>query len=174
MAALVVQLKNADRMIASVKGALNGIEIAFADGRRGVVPYSELPEVGSVDNLKTIELPNAYEAVLHTKDGETVEIPWDFARAFCDASFRERAEQVAGRGRQAIGGRVRELRKASGLTQEELASRAKLGRVTLVRIENGEQSPRYETLLALARAMEREPAELLRTSEALSFKGQAS
>ena len=33
--------------------------------------------------------------------------------------------------------------------------------IPLVRIEKGEQSPRYETLVALARALGRPPAELL-------------
>lgn len=47
------------------------------------------------------------------------------------------------------------------MTQERLASEAGIGRVTLVRIENGEQSPRYETLVALAEALKRPPAELL-------------
>jgi len=33
------------------------------------------------------------------------------------------------------------------------ALNAGIGRVTLVRIEKGEQSPRYETLIALSRAL---------------------
>ena len=35
-----------------------------------------------------------------------------------------------------------------------LASAAGIGRVTLVRLEGGEQSPRYETLMAIARALD--------------------
>jgi len=50
---------------------------------------------------------------------------------------------------------VRALREAAGLTQEALAAAAGIGRVTLVRLEGGEQSPRYETLLALATALGR-------------------
>lgn len=162
MVALAAQLKNADRMITAVKGDASGIQVAFADGRSGLMPYSELPEVGSVENLKTIELPNAYEVVLRTRTGETIEIPWDFARSFCDASYRERIEGKAALGRSVIGERIRELRRASHLTQEELASLAGVGRVTLVRIEKGEQSPRHETLLALAKAMRRDAGDLLK------------
>ena len=49
-----------------------------------------------------------------------------------------------------LGKRIRNIRRTSGTTQENLASRAGIGRITLGRIERGEQSPRYETLLAIA------------------------
>ena len=47
------------------------------------------------------------------------------------------------------------------MTQERLAEAAEIGRVTLVRIESGEQSPRFETLSALADALRRPTTELL-------------
>ena len=47
------------------------------------------------------------------------------------------------------------------MTQQQLASKAGIGRVTLVRIENGEQLPRFETLAALADALQRPAADLL-------------
>ena len=47
------------------------------------------------------------------------------------------------------------------MTQEQLATAAGIGRVTLVRIENGERSPRYETLVALGGALGRPVGELL-------------
>lgn len=51
--------------------------------------------------------------------------------------------------------------EAAGLTQEKLAAAAGVGRVTIARIESGEQSPSYKTLLALAAALGVEPANLL-------------
>ncbi len=65
-----------------------------------------------------------------------------------------------------LGTRIRELREARNLTQEALADAAGIGRVTLVRIENGEQSPRFETLVALAQALGRPIQELLVGGEA--------
>ena len=65
-----------------------------------------------------------------------------------------------------VGSRIRQLREAARLTQEELATAAGIGRVTLVRIENGQQSPRYETLVALAGALGRPVAELLASEPA--------
>jgi DNA-binding XRE family transcriptional regulator len=53
------------------------------------------------------------------------------------------------------------------MTQANLAAAAGIGRITEVRIENGEQSPRFETLLALANVFKISVAELL-TGEILS------
>lgn len=161
MATLAVQLENADRMMVSARALSTGLEVAFADGCKGIVPFLDIPEVGTLANLENLELPNAYEVVLRSQKGEAVELPWDFARTYCDPSYRSRVEAEAATGRRSIGHRIRNLREEAHLTQEALASAAGVGRVTLVRLENGEQSPRYGTLLALAKAMNVEPAELL-------------
>ena len=148
-----VLVKNAERMMISVDLQKNGIEVAFADGNRGLVPFVEIPEVSEGASLASVELPNPYEVLLHTKAGDTAELPWDFVRHYCDDTYRVKVEAVALVGRQAIGTRIRQLREAAQLTQEALAREAGIGRVTLVRIEKGEQSPRYETLVAIARAL---------------------
>lgn len=156
-----VLVKNADRMMTSADPLKEGIEFTFADGRTGLVPFEAIPEVEEFENLASVELPNPYEAILHASSGKTVELPWDFVRHYCDASYRSRVEAVALAGRQAIGARIRQLRVSTGLTQEALAKAAKIGRVTLVRIENAEQSPRYETLVSLAQALGRPLQELV-------------
>ena len=156
-----VLVKNADRMMTLVSLLDDGIEMHFADGRSGLVPFADLPEVGQRAELSRVELPNPYEMILETVGGEQVEIPWDFARHYCDESYRPTIEAIAMRGRQTLGERVRRFRKSAGLTQEELAHAANMGRVTLVRIERGEQSPRYKTLAALAHALGKGVSELL-------------
>ena len=60
-----------------------------------------------------------------------------------------------------MGRRVRNLRKQADLTQVQLANAAGIGRVTLVRIENGSHSPRFCTLDAHAHALNRPVAQLL-------------
>jgi len=149
----VVLVKNAERMMTSAEPLQEGIEITFADGFRGLVPFVEIHEVDANEKLAKVELPNPYELVLHTDSGETVELPWDFVRHYCDSSYRPRVESVALAGRQAIGARIRQLRVSAGLTQQALAHAADIGRVTLVRIEKGEQAPRYGTLASLAHAL---------------------
>ncbi len=159
--ALAAYVRNADRMMTYARAVNEGIEMAFADGLTGLIPFAELPEIGDLSNLAAIELPNPYEIILRNNAGEATELPWDFARHYCDPSYESRVIAIATAGRQAIGSRIRQLREASGMTQAELATAASVGRVTLVRIESGEQSPRFETLAALADALKRPLAELL-------------
>lgn len=52
-----------------------------------------------------------------------------------------------------IGGRIAVERGRLGLTQWQLARRAGIGRVTLVRIENGQQDPTVTTLVRIADAL---------------------
>ena len=155
------------RMMTVARLLEDGIELRFADGARGLIPYSDLPEIGERTALSTLNLPNPSKIVLETTQGETVEIPWDFARHYCDASYRPTVEAMAMRGRHTLGQRIRRLRNAAGLSQDALAREAGIGRVTLVRLEKGEQTPRHKTLSAIARALEVGVSELLVESEFL-------
>ena len=157
----VVLVKNANRMMTTASLLDDGIELGFADGRKGLIPYGEVPEVRNREGISGLELPNPYEMVLRTVGGESVEIPWDFARHYCDATYRPTVEAIAALGRRTIGERVRRHRESAGLTQEALARAADIGRVTLVRLENGDQSPRFKTLKAVADALGMEAPDLL-------------
>ena len=157
----VVVVKNANRMMTTASLLDDGVELSFADGHKGLIPYGEIPEVRNREGISGLELPNPYEMVLQTAGGESVEIPWDFARHYCDATYRPTIEAIAALGRQSIGERVRRYRESAGLTQKALARAAEIGRVTLVRLENGEQSPRFKTLKAVADALGMEATDLL-------------
>ncbi len=148
-------------MKTSVSSVKEGIEVLFADGCKGLIPFADMPDVAALSNIESIELPNPYEIVIHSIEGGTVELPWDFARHYCDPAYQPRVETVALSGRQAIGARIRRLRESAGLTQQRLAEQAGIGRATLVRLEKGEYSPRYETLVALARALGKPSEQLL-------------
>ena len=149
----VVLVKNANRMMTSASLLDDGVELTFADGFRGLIPYANVPEVRERQGISGLELPNPYEMVLETAGGERVQIPWDFARHYCDSSYRPTAEALAAVGREALGERIRRFRGVAGLTQVDLARAAHVGRVTLVRIENGEQTPRFKTMDAIAQAL---------------------
>ena len=163
-----VLVKNANRMMTTASLLDDGIELSFADGLRGLIPYGEVPEVRDRQGVSGLELPNPYEMVLRTADGENVEIPWDFARHYCDATYRPTIEAIAALGRRTIGERVRRYRESAGLTQKGLARAADIGRATLVRLENGEQSPRFKTLKALAEVLGMEAQDLLVEPEFLT------
>lgn len=59
-----------------------------------------------------------------------------------------------------LGARVRELRKARGLTLEQAAGQAGLARSTLSKIENGQMSPTYDVLQRIMRGADLDIVEL--------------
>ena len=156
-----VMVKNANRMMIYADLLENGVELAFADGCRGVVPFAALPEIKGRSSVSALELPNPYEVIIVTDDDRQVELPWDFARHYCDQSYRPMVERVARQGRHTLGERIRQYRESAGFTQEALARAAGIGRVTLVRLENGEQTPRVKTLAAISQALGKQVQELL-------------
>ncbi len=156
-----VLVKNANRMMTVANLLEDGIELSFADGMRGLIPYDDIPEIKERAALSSLDLPNPYEIVLGTAFGEQIEIPWDFARHYCDAYYRPTIEAIAMTGRQTVGRRIRHFRESARLSQEDLASAADIGRVTLVRLEGGGQTPRFKTLDSIARALGIQVSELL-------------
>jgi len=50
--------------------------------------------------------------------------------------------------------KFKEVREAKGLTQEELAEKAKINRTTLSQVETGSRNATVSTLMRLAQAME--------------------
>ncbi len=52
-----------------------------------------------------------------------------------------------------VGETIRRLRKARGLSQEALGRKAKVARLTVIRIETGTQSPKLDSLERLAKAL---------------------
>ena len=156
-----VLVENAYRMMISATLLEDGIELVFADGHRGVVPFAALPEIKGRSGVSALELPNPYEAIVLIDEEQQVELPWDFVRHYCDQTYRPTIEAIARQGRHTLGGRIRQFRESAGFTQETLARTAGIGRVTLVRLENGEQTPRFQTLTAIAQALGKQVDDLL-------------
>jgi putative transcriptional regulator len=52
-----------------------------------------------------------------------------------------------------FGKRLRELREARGLTQEQLAGGAECSRFTVLKVESGSQEPAWPLAVAFARAL---------------------
>lgn len=59
-----------------------------------------------------------------------------------------------------VGGTIRRLRKAAGLSQEALAERAGLALRYVSGVERGEENPSLRSLVALAEALDIHPARL--------------
>ncbi|MFJ5143322.1 helix-turn-helix domain-containing protein [Streptomyces sp. NPDC088707] len=64
--------------------------------------------------------------------------------------------------RAALGDRMRELRTAAGLSQDQLADLIGMERRSIQRYESGERDPRYTELLLIADALSVPVAELVR------------
>jgi transcriptional regulator with XRE-family HTH domain len=56
-------------------------------------------------------------------------------------------------GGDTFAGRLRELREAAGLTQQQLAERAGMQTNTIARLERAEREPAWKTAIALAQAL---------------------
>ena len=65
----------------------------------------------------------------------------------------------------AIGRRVREFRKAAGLTQEQLSEKVDIAPQYLSRLETGRRTPSLDTIVALAEALDTTPAALIAEPE---------
>ena len=63
---------------------------------------------------------------------------------------RGRAEEDGGRAGMEIGGRIRELRTAAGMSQDDLAARVYVSRQTISSWENGKTYPDVQSLLLLS------------------------
>ena len=60
-----------------------------------------------------------------------------------------------------LGANIRRLRKAKGLTQEQLAHRAGMAMRYVAGVERGEENPSLRFLVKIAEALGAEPADLL-------------
>lgn len=139
----------------SIEVSTDGLNVSFADGLVSSVPWDNIRGVDRQSDVDSIELGSPYEARVRTVGGEVAEIPWDFARYFGDAEYRESVEDEAARGRSKFAERLRGLRRDARMSQQRLAELSGVGRVTIARIESASQSPRLETIHRLAAAMGR-------------------
>lgn len=116
-----------------------------------MIPFSDLRLPGEPHH---VSLPRPHVIEIGLADGRVEEVPWDFARHYVDEDYQARSEHAAERGRRLFGTRLRALRSQRRLSQEALSKRSGINRVTITRIEAGEQLPRYQTILALADALD--------------------
>jgi transcriptional regulator with XRE-family HTH domain len=155
------RIEQSHNMMTKASLKSEGIEVIFADGISGLIPYSVIPEIENFSVIDKIKLPNFYELHIILKDKKTIELPWDFVRHYCDQRYKPRVDIIANYGRQTLGDVIRRIREKTNITQDELARLAGISRVTEVRLENGKHSPRYRTLQLIAKALDIPVSDLL-------------
>lgn len=145
------------------------LRVWFADGLSAIVPAEEIEKAGKpvTLDLSEVKLLDPYVILIGNSKGGIEEVPWDLIRHFCDAGF-SRSEQMKDElSRRALGARLRRLRERAGLTQNELADKAKVGRATISRIENGRMYAHTATLRRLAKALDIDLVDLITDRDAV-------
>ena len=84
---------------------------------------------------------------------EVIEIPWDRIRAIADPAFRAHLSDWAETRARRLGGRIRKLRLAAGLSRTALAKKLGLRRVLIAHLETGKTEPLTEVLEQIALAL---------------------
>lgn len=140
----------------------------FADGISAIVPVEEIEKAGKpvTLDLSEVKFLDPYVILIANTEGGIEEIPWDLIRHFCDAEFSHSEQMKDQFSRCALGTHLQRLREEAGLTQAELANKAKVGRATISRIENGRIYAHTVTLRRLAKALNISLVELITVSDA--------
>ena len=143
------------------------LKVSFADGLEGEVSLEDIESSGQSQalDLSRISLPNTHHVEIGVlNSGHIEEVPWDFFRMHLDEEFRRHHIQGEEQSRKKLGLRIKRMRALSEppLTQEELATKASISRVTLADIERGSvRHPRLETLRKIAKGLAVEVSQLL-------------
>jgi transcriptional regulator with XRE-family HTH domain len=91
--------------------------------------------------------------------GVKIEFPSDFVLHVCEptyACYKDKGRAVSG-----VGRRIREIRTARGLTLDALAVKCRIAKPNLSRLENDKVTPKFETLKAIAAALDTHPTLLV-------------
>ena len=129
----------------------SGLDVWFADGLLCRLPLAEL--LATVGKFPVgVALSRENEVVLKVGRRNHF-LPWDFFRHRADAAYATAMQLEEATGLQTAGQRIRTWRERCGITQTALAQAAAVGRVTLSRIEAGQQRASLVTLEALAKAL---------------------
>jgi transcriptional regulator with XRE-family HTH domain len=130
------------------------------NGKTYAMPLHALEQAEDWDpkaKPKTAEIiHDGYAANVEFDTGVQIDFPSNFVLHVCEPSYAY--YQDKGRAASGVGGRIREIRKARGLTLDALAARCGIAKPNLSRLENEKVTPKFETLTVIARALDIHPA----------------
>lgn len=102
---------------------------------------------------------DGYAAFVEFDTGVKIDFPSDFVLHICEPSYP--CFKDKGRAASGVGGRIREIRQARGLTLDALAAKCGIAKPNLSRLEHDKVTPTYETLKTIAAALATHPALLV-------------
>lgn len=134
---------------------INEFAIQLGTGKDYLLPLTDITEADS-SAIASAEMgeDDSY-FVVRQDSGNWFEVPWDDVLYHCEpdyAYYKGRQEPHEHDGER-IGTRLRQARKAKGLTITELARLTDMKRPNLSRLEHGKHQPSLETLERLAEAL---------------------
>ncbi len=100
-----------------------------------------------------------YAAFVEFNTGVKIDFPSDFVLHVCEPSYAYHKDK--GRTVSGVGGRIREIREARGLTLDALAVKCGIAKPNLSRLENDKVTPTFETLKTVAAALDTHAALLV-------------
>jgi len=98
---------------------------------------------------------DGYAAYVKFNTGVKIDFPSDFVLHICEPSYawyKDKARTASG-----VGGRIREIREARGLTLDALAAKCGIAKPNLSRLEHGKVTPKFDTLTKIAAALKTHP-----------------
>jgi transcriptional regulator with XRE-family HTH domain len=102
---------------------------------------------------------DAYAAFVEFDTRVKIDFPSDFVLHVCEPSYAYYKDK--GRAASGVASRIREIRKARGLTLDALAAKCGIAKPNLSRLENDRVSPSIATLNKVAAALSIHPALLV-------------
>jgi transcriptional regulator with XRE-family HTH domain len=104
-------------------------------------------------------LHDGYAAFVKFDNKITIDFPADFVLHICEPAYTWYKDK--GRAASGVGRRIREIREARGLTLDALAKKCGIAKPNLSRLEHDKVMPKFETLRAVAAALDVHPALLI-------------
>lgn len=163
-----VQLRGIEQILVSASLETAGIAVSFADGCRGVIPYTALQDLVGRSSIASLELDYPHELVLYSWSGKQYDISWDLARWYCDEKYRTQTKAQTMAMMKGIGERIRRIRNSAGVSQREVANAVGTSQASISRIERGEKFASSSTIIAIAKALAKTPWELYAEPEVIT------
>ncbi|MFH0764017.1 MAG: helix-turn-helix transcriptional regulator [Candidatus Omnitrophota bacterium] len=133
--------------------------------RNGKVYFLKRGDILEDDGSKiknTVIDKDFYFFTVYLNSGKEYSIPWDFVLSKCEKNYEFYKDKTIDRiTPEEIGNRIKKIRKANKLTQNELSAKTNIDRPNIARIEAGRHYPALETLEKISEALEISVAELV-------------
>jgi len=126
----------------------------FKNGKVYFLKRADITEDDGSKIKNTVIDKDSYYFTVYLESGKEYSIPWDFVLSKCEKSYEYFKDKTIERiTPQEIGNRIKKIRKANKLTQNELAIKTGIERPNITRIELGKHYPDLETLEKISDAL---------------------